>query len=184
MASTVMSPLLGALFLVAMLSAIMSTVNSILLVTGGAFAHDLYKRLIDRTASQGRLVWVNRVSIVVLGVVPFWFATRRLGDVQAIVIEQAKFIASFFFVPIVLGLNWRRGTKEGAIWSMVAGFFGCLAWTFTLQKSFGSHGIDSVEVGVALSAVTFVIVSRMTTPTPASHLRIFFDAAPLSRSGS
>ena len=113
MASTVMSPLLGALFLVAMLSAIMSTVNSILLVTGGAFAHDLYKRLIDTSASQRRLVWVNRISIVALGVVPFWFATRRLGDVQAIVIEQAKFIASFFFVPVVLGLNWRRGTREG-----------------------------------------------------------------------
>ena len=52
MASTVMSPLLGALFLVAMLSAIMSTVNSILLVTGGAFAHDLYKRLVNRTPSR------------------------------------------------------------------------------------------------------------------------------------
>jgi SSS family transporter len=175
MASTVMSPLLGALFLVAMLSAIMSTVNSILLVTGGAFAHDLYKRLIDTTASQRRLVSVNRVSIVALGVVPFWFATRRLGDVQAIVIEQAKFIASFFFVPVVLGLNWRRGTKEGAIWSMVAGFFGCLGWTFTLQRSFASHGIDSVEVGVALSAITFVLVSRMTKPTPSKNLRIFFD---------
>jgi Na+/proline symporter len=175
MASTVMSPLLGALFLVAMLSAIMSTVNSILLVTGGAFAHDLYKRLIDPNASQRRLVWVNRVSIVALGVVPFWFATRRLGDVQAIVIEQAKFIASFFFVPVVLGLNWRRGTKEGAIWSMVAGFFGCLLWTFTLQRSFAAHGIDSVEVGVALSAITFVLVSRMTKPTPAKTLRIFFD---------
>ncbi len=181
MASTVMSPLLGALFLVAMLSAIMSTVNSILLVTGGAFAHDLYKRLIDTSASERRLVWVNRLSIVALGLVPFWFATRRLGDVQAIVIEQAKFIASFFFVPVVVGLNWRRGTKEGAIWSMVAGFFGCLTWTFTLQRSFASHGIDSVEVGVALSAITFVLVSRMTTPTPADNLRIFFDDVPSSR---
>ena len=53
--STVMSPLLGSLFLVAMLSAIMSTVNSILLVTGGAFAHDLYKRLVNPAASQRRL---------------------------------------------------------------------------------------------------------------------------------
>ena len=67
MASTVMSPLLGSLFLVAMLSAIMSTVNSILLVTGGAFAHDLYKRLVNPQASERRLIWVNRLSIVVLG---------------------------------------------------------------------------------------------------------------------
>jgi SSS family transporter len=95
MASTLMPPLLGSLFLVAMLSAIMSTVNSILLVTGGAFAHDLYKRLVNPGASERQLVWVNRVSIVVLGLLPFWFATERLGDVQAIVVEQAKFIASF-----------------------------------------------------------------------------------------
>jgi len=175
MASTVMPPLLGSLFLVAMMSAIMSTVNSILLVTGGAVAHDLYKRLVNPLASQGRLLLVNRVSIVVLGALPFWFAMQKFGDVQSIVVEQAKFIASFFFVPVVLGLNWRRGTKEGAIWSMVAGFAGCLAWTMTLQRSFASHGIDSVEVGVVLSAVTFVVVSRATPPTPAENLRIFFD---------
>jgi SSS family transporter len=175
MASTVMPPLLGSLFLVAMLSAIMSTVNSILLVTGGAFAHDLYKRLVNPQASQARLIWMNRVSIVVLGVIPFWFASQKLADVQAIVIEQAKFIASFFFVPVVLGLNWRRGTKEGAVWSMVAGFLGCLIWTFTWQRDFSSHGIDSAEVGVVLSALTFVIVSRATKPTPAANLKVFFD---------
>ena len=138
-----MSPLVGSLFLIAMVSAIMSTVNSILLVTGGAFAHDLYKRLVNPRASQRRLIWVNRVAIVALGVVPFWFASRKLADVQTIVVEQAKFIASFFFVPVVLGLNWRRGTKEGAIWSMVAGFLGCLAWTFTFQRNFAAHGIDA-----------------------------------------
>jgi SSS family transporter len=175
MASTVMSPLLGSLFLVAMMSAIMSTVNSILIVTGGAFAHDLYKQLVNPGASQARLIWINRISIVVLGVIPFWFASKKLADVQSIVIEQAKFIASFFFVPVVLGLNWRRGTKEGAIASMIAGFIGCLVWSFTLQRSFSSHGVDAVEVGVALSALTFVLVSWLTKPTPSENLRIFFE---------
>jgi SSS family transporter len=175
MASTVMPPLLGSLFVVAMLSAIMSTVNSILLVTGGAFAHDLYKRLVNPAATERRLVWVNRLSIVVLGIIPFWMATLKLGDVQAIVVEQSKFIASFFFVPVVLGLNWRRGTKEGAIWSMVVGFVACLTWTFTLQHSFARHGVDSVEVGVLASALTFVVVSRMTPPTPVKNVAIFFD---------
>jgi SSS family transporter len=175
MAAVVMSPLLGTLFLIAMMSAIMSTVNSILLVTGGAFAHDLYKRLVNPAASDRRLVWMNRISIVVLGVIPFWFASRKLADVQAIVVEQAKFIASFFFVPVVVGLNWRRGTREGAIWSMVAGFAGCLVWSFTLQRSFAAHGIDAVEVGVALSALTFVLVSRATRPAPDENVRLFFD---------
>jgi len=134
-------------------------------------------------ASQARLVWVNRLSIVVLGLVPFWCASLKLADVQAIDVEQAKFIASFFFVPVVLGLNWRRGTKEGAIWSMVAGFLGCLVWSFTFQRGFASHGIDAVEVGVALSTVTFILVSRATPPTPAENLRIFFDRVEPRTSG-
>ena len=175
MASTIMSPLVGSLFLIAMLSAIMSTVNSILLVTGGAFAHDLYKRLINPAATEARLLWVNRLSIVALAIIPFWVANLKLGDVQAIVIEQAKFIASFFFVPVVVGLNWKRGTKEGAIWSMVAGFLGCLAWTFTGQRSVASHGVDSVEVGVVVSAIAFVVASRLSSPTPEKNLKIFFD---------
>lgn len=175
MASVVMSPLLGSLFLVAMMSAIMSTVNSILLVTGGAFAHDLYKHLINPRATEWRLLLVNRAAIIALAIPPFWFALHKLGDVQQIVVEQSKFIASFFFVPIVLGLNWRRGTREGAVAAMLAGFIGCLVWTFTLQRSFASHGIDAAEVGVVLSALAFVLVSRATPPTPAENLRIFFD---------
>ena len=43
-------------------------------------------------------------DIVVLGLLPFWFAMQKFGDVQAIVVEQAKFIASFFFVPVVVGI--------------------------------------------------------------------------------
>jgi hypothetical protein len=57
---------------------------------------------------------------------------------------------------------------------MLGGFLGCLLWTFTLQRSFSSHGIDAVEVGVALSAVLFVVVSRRTPPTRAENLAIFF----------
>jgi SSS family transporter len=175
LAASVMSPLAGALFLVGMMSAIMSTVNSILIVTAGAFAHDLYARLINPRASQQRLLLVNRVAVVVLGVVPVWFALQRFGDVQAIVVEQSKFIASFFFVPVVIGLSWRRGTKEGAVAAMAGGFAACLAWTFTLQRSFATHGIDAVEVGVATSALLFVVVSRLTPPTPAANLAVFFD---------
>jgi SSS family transporter len=175
LASTVMSPLAGALFLVGMMSAIMSTVNSVLIVTAGAFSHDLYSRHFNRRATEKELLTVNRIGIVVLGVAPVWFALQRYGDVQAIVVEQSKFIASFFFVPVVLGLTWRRGTKEGAIAAMLGGFAACLSWTFTGQRGFASHGIDAVEVGVAVSTLLFVVVSRLTPPTPLENIAIFFD---------
>ncbi len=174
MAFEVLPPLVGALLIVAMLSAIMSTVNSILLVTGAAVAHDLYGKFWNKNASQRRLVMVNRISIVVLSIIPIFFALQKFGNVQAIVVEQGKFIASFFFVPVVIGLNWRRGTAAGAISAMVGGFLACLVWELTLQHSFASHGIDAVEVGVATSLILFVAVSKFTKPVAEDNLAVFF----------
>jgi Na+/pantothenate symporter len=104
-----------------------------------------------------------------------YFALQKYGDVQTIVVEQAKFIASFFFVPVVIGLNWRRGTAAGAVAAMVGGFLACLVWEFTGQRGFASHGIDAVEVGIAVSLVLFVVVSRYTRPVPEQNLAVFFD---------
>ncbi len=177
MAFEVLPPLVGSLLLVAMLSAIMSTVNSILLVTGAGVAHDLYGKFVRPEASEAHLVRVNRIAIVVLAVLPVYFALQKLGDVQAIVVEQSKFIASFFFVPVVVGLNWRRGTGAGAIAAMIGGFLACLVWEFTGQASFGKLGIDAVEVGVVTSLALFLIVSRLTPPAPREALRIFFDGS-------
>lgn len=176
MAFQVLPPIVGALLLVAMLSAIMSTVNSVLLVTGAGVAHDLYGKFLAPEASQKHLINVNRVAIVVLALIPLFFALQRLGDVQAIVIEQAKFIASFFFVPIVIGLNWKGGTAKGAIAAMLGGFLACLIWELGFQATwFPRYGIDAVEVGVAVSLLLFVAVSKMTRPNPAQNLDVFFE---------
>lgn len=178
MAFEILPPVVGALLIVAMLSAIMSTVNSVLLVTGAAVAHDLYGKFIRPDASQRRLVAVNRIAIVALAILPVVFALRKYGDVQAIVVEQTKFIASFFFVPVVIGLNWRRGTAAGAVSAMLGGFLACLVWEFTGQRGFASHGIDAVEVGVLTSLVLFLVVSRYTRPPPRENIETFFGPGP------
>jgi len=174
MAFEVLPPVIGSLLIIAMVSAIMSTVNSILLVTGAAFAHDLYGRFLAPHASDMHRINVNRIAIVVLAIIPMVFALQRLGDVQSIVVAQTKFIASFFFVPVLLGLNWRGGTAGGAIAAMVGGFLACLAWELTGQRGFANHGIDAVEVGVAASLVFYLLVSKFTPPVPEENVRRFF----------
>ncbi|MGH7542227.1 MAG: sodium:solute symporter family protein [Gemmatimonadota bacterium] len=184
MAFQALPPVVGALLLVAMLSAIMSTVNSVLLVTGAGVAHDLYGKFVRPNASQKHLVNVNRLAIVVLAVIPVFFALQKLGDVQGIVLAQAKFIASFFFVPIVIGLNWRGGTAKGAVAAMLGGFSACLAWELLAQERlFARWGIDAVEAGVAASLILFLAVSKRTRPSPTQDLRSFFgdDAEPSVR---
>jgi SSS family transporter len=160
MALDVLSPLAGTLFIVAMISAIMSASNAILLVVSAGISHDLYGKLINPAASDRSLLRLNRISIVLLGAVPVWFALQRFTDVQELVVIQTRFVASFFFVPMVFGLNSRFGTTAGAISSMLGGGAGCLAWIAWGPRI--APSIDAVEVGIAVSAILYFAVSAAT----------------------
>jgi sodium/proline symporter len=176
MAFRVLTPLAGSLVLVAMMSAIMSTCNSILIVVGAGFAHDVYARIFRPDAGDRHLVRVNRITVLALSLVPLYFALQKFADVQSIVVAQAKLVASFFFVPVVIGLNWRRATAPGAIAAMFSGFAACLLSEWQLQDRLAAHGLDAVEIGVSTSLVVFVIVSRFSRPVPAESLKLFFHS--------
>jgi SSS family transporter len=178
MAVEVLSPLAGSLFLVALLSAIMSTCNSILVVVAAGVSHDLYGRIWSPKASDAKRIRVGRWAIVIAAILPIPFALAKLDTVQMIVVEETKLVASFFFIAMVVGLNWRRATAAGAVASMVGGMSACLAWDFLDlgQASLRSAGVDSVEVGVLVSAALFFAVSLLTRPVPPKCLEPFFDS--------
>ena len=105
--------------------------------------------------------------IVVLALLPVWFAVHQVRLVQFIVLFEAKLIASFFFAPVVIGLNWRRSTSEGALAAMLTGLAVCVLWSVPSRTPLG---IDAIFPGVAASVVAFVMASLMT-PARATSLR-------------
>lgn len=178
LAFKLLPPLSGSLFLIAILSSIMSTCNAILIVTSGAFSHDVYCRLFKRQATDRERIFVARLAMAVLACIPIWFALQRYTDIQTIIVVTLKLVASFFFVPVVIGLNWKRGTAAGAIAAMAVGFLGCLLWEFqSLLVGSPNHWwrhLDAVEGGVGLSALAFVAVSWRSRPARQSVLDRFF----------
>jgi SSS family transporter len=172
LALNLLSPIAGSLFIVAMMSAIMSTCNSILLVMGSGLSHDIYAMFIDPNAPEKRRLLVTRASIVLLGLVPVWFALQKYSDVQSIVVMETKFIASTFFVPVLLGLNSRRGTPAGAIAGMAGGGIACVLWSLTGERIV--PGLDATEVGIATNAVMYLLVTRFTRPVAPEKLEAFF----------
>jgi SSS family transporter len=174
-ASTIMSvkvlpPIIGALFMVTILSAITSTVSGIMIVSASAFSVDIYGQLIRKKASDREIMNVNRIAVLILGLIPVYLATKKIDIVQFVVILQGSLTASFFFAPVALGLNWKRGNAAGAIAAMVVGFITALTW-FLNGKPFG---IDPVIPGVLLSILLFVVVSLITPKPPIEGLRPFF----------
>jgi SSS family transporter len=166
MAAHVLTPLAGSLLLVAAFSAIMSTVNALLLVAAASVVHDIYVPVIRPLLSDRLQLAANRATIVVLALAPVWFAVREVPLVQFIVLFQAKLIASFFFAPVVIGLNWERSTPAGALAAMLTGLVVCLLWSMPPQSPLG---LDAIFPGVAASIIAFVTVSLMTPARSVSY---------------
>ena len=168
MALTVLPPFVGSLFLVALLSAIMSNVNSILLVASSGLSYDIYGKYLRPLASEKAKLFVSRLSIVLLSAVPIGFALQRYSDVQSLVVLQTRFIASFFFVPVILGLNTKVGRSASVVGAMLGGMIGCLFWS--IWSAHHKTAVDASEVGIVCSALAFFVVNKLVTGGSAALL--------------
>jgi len=180
----VLGPILGSLVIVAVISALLSTIDSVLLISGAGIAHDIYGEIINPDATDRRKVAVNRVSIIVLGIVPLGLTLNNElvgGLVELIVILQSSMMGASFFVPFVLGLHWRRANTAGGIAGMLGGFFTVIVWhvgteVIPVLPAFLTTPVgDPVIPGVLVSFVVFVSASLATAPPGVDTLKPFFN---------
>jgi len=166
-------PVVGAALLLAALAAILSTVDSILLVTASAVAHDLYAETLPSIGvtsdpGDGRVLWVTRGTIVVAALAPVAFtavAGRLGGLVQFIVGLYAALLGATLFVPVLAALHWRRATVVGVAAGMAAGLAAAVGWQLLATPSGPLPpigGVGPVVPGVLASALAVVAVSRRT----------------------
>ena len=173
-ATAVLPATLGAIMLAAITAAMMSTVDSLLIVAGSALSVDIYQNLINPNVSPGRRLWVGRLGILVVGSVPVLLLLGGVGEgelVQFIVLLFTALMAAAFVMPVVGGIVWRRATREGAAAAMVGGVAATFLW-----EVFGARSVEPVLSGFLVSAALFVLVSLVTPPPPASAVAPYFDA--------
>ncbi len=181
MSIDVLGPILGALVIGAILSAMLSTVDSIMIVSGGAIAHDIYSELINPEASESRKLWANRLAVIFVGIVPFFLALygEALGGlVQFIVLLQAAIIGATFSMPLLLGLHWDRINTPGTLVGMILGFVSVLVWHFGTDAGAISGilaQIDPVVPGVIMCLIGMIAGSYLTSEPSREALAPFFD---------
>lgn len=171
-AKTVLPVFIGTLMLAAITSAMMSTVDSLLLVAGSALSEDLYQSLIKPNATRKERLLVGRVGIFVVGAIPLLLILAGVGKgelIQFIVVLFSALMASGFFVPVIFGVWWKRGTKQGAIASMIGGVGAAMLW-----KAFGASSIDPVLPGFATAFILYFTVSLFTPKPPDSATSPYF----------
>jgi sodium/pantothenate symporter len=163
---------LAGIVLAAPLSAIMSTVSSMLLVASGAVVKDVYLNYVNPEASDRRISSLSYVATLVIGVGVILVSLTPPDYVQFVVVFALGGLQSMFIAPTVFGLFWKRATKWGAIASMYLGLVSYLVLEIFFPDLFGD--IVNLVPALTLSIVAMVVVSLLTPRPPQEILRLFW----------
>jgi Na+/proline symporter len=120
------------MFFGSLLSAIMSTTSSAILAPAAIFSENLVKPLTKHRYNDRQLLLLTKISVVFFGAVATVMACLR-SNIYELVGESSVLSLVSLFIPLTLGLYWKRSSSGGALLSMVTGM---LTWTiFALTKS-------------------------------------------------
>jgi solute:Na+ symporter, SSS family len=109
------------LFFGALLSAIKSTSSATLLAPSTSFVENILKNLRPQMSDRQQL-FAMRATIVVFAALVLAYAIAMRGTaIYDLVTSAYQVTLVGAFVPLVMGLYWKRATTQGAILSLAAG---------------------------------------------------------------
>lgn len=184
-AGELLPPAVTGIVMGAIMAAIMSTADSILLQTGSIAARDLYERFMNPGASERQMVWVSRALVTAMAVVGYVIALMEPPTVFSIVVFATSVLGSAFLPSYVCAVWWSRANTPGALASMIVG--AAVAFLWELAALPGATGIHPMLAGVSCSTVAMVAVSLATqsrSPVPDDILNALRETrrlGPISR---
>lgn len=154
------NPVVAGILLCAILAAIMSTASSQLLVCASSVSNDLLPTLLKRDFNGSGMLWVSRVTVVVICVVAIVLALDPASSVFGLVSCAWGGFGAAFGPLILFALFWRRMTLQGAVSGMIVGGVVDIFWYL---KSGGIFDVYEIIPGFIASSVVIIIVSLCTT---------------------
>nr|WP_306798719.1 sodium/proline symporter PutP [Oceanobacillus saliphilus] len=166
-------PVIAGILLAAILSAIMSTIDSQLLVSSSAVAEDFYKAIFRKKASGKELVWVGRIATVMIALIAVIIAMNPESSVLELVSYAWAGFGAAFGPLIILSLFWKGVTRNGALAGILSGALTVIVWGDILEG--GIFDLYELLPGFLISMVIIVIVSLLGKPAP--EVEAEFDQA-------
>jgi len=176
-ASKLLPAAVTGIVMAAIMAAIMSTADSLLLQTGSIAARDLYERFLNPRASQRQMVWVARIMVLAIGIFGYIVAVVEPPTVFGIVVFVTSVLGSAFLPAYVCAVWWKPANAPGALCSMVSG--AGVAFIWQLAALDGPTGLHPMLAGLLTSSLLMVVVSLATQsshPLPQKILDMIDEA--------
>jgi len=114
-------PLLMGIFAAGLMAAVMSSTDSLLLAISSAIAYDLYKGVINPQADQRKTLVVSMIATWIIGLVIMVLTLNPPEYLVVLYTGAVGFMVAAFFVPMILGIWWKKANTPGAIVGLLFG---------------------------------------------------------------
>lgn len=162
MATSVLPPIVGAIVLVSLFAAVMSTIDAMLLSITGAVVRDFYNQFLGKTPSQKFLLRASMICTVSVSVLSYILTLNATGAIMTISSASTGLLGASFIVVMVAGVYTKKLTHQGALAAMIVGFLGTLATTPGIIVHSPILGMNAFVWGLLSSIVAAVIVTAIT----------------------
>ena len=158
---TVLPSWLAGIVLAAPMAAIMSTVDSLLILVSSAVVKDIYLNYIKPDAGNETVKKISLTVTTIIGVLVFLIALNPPDLIIWLNLFAFGGLEATFIWPVVLGLYWKRGNKYGAVLSMITGILSYILIHVYFPNPFGAH---TVVLPVLFSLLAYVSGSLLIKP--------------------
>lgn len=170
----------GVLLLAAACAVVISTGMNYLLSPSTNIMRDVYQRFLNKDAKQSTMVALQKVFIVILGVIAFFLAMKMQS-----VLDMAMFAYTIYGVSItpalLAALTWKRVTKAGGLASIISGTVACLFLRIMseilperLTPDGDPWGIPLIYPALVISISALIFVSLATKKQSPEMIEKFF----------
>lgn len=165
-------PLIAGILLAAILAAIMSTVDSQLLVCSSSLAEDLYPLVVKKQLSPEERLQVGRVAVVILALMATLLAMEPDSKVLDVVSYAWAGLGASLGPAILISLYWRKMTARGALAGVFVGGATVIIWP---QFEGGIFELYSLVPGFGVSALAVVVGSLIDSSEDQASIHKGFD---------
>ena len=168
-------PFAIAVFVGAILAAIMSTADIALLAAASLISVNIAPILKPNINSNQKLI-VSRIAIQVCGVIAVYVALE-VQAVLEIMLDANSFLLVGVVCPFIAGIWWKKANRTGALSAMAAGFSAWFLSTWFYPELAGD------VIGFGVSVVTIVIVTLLTQRTDPPRPLVDESGEPIDLKG-
>ncbi|MEB4616087.1 sodium:solute symporter family transporter [Leucobacter sp. M11] len=160
MAESVLPSFAVGIVMAAIMAAIMSTADALLLQSGTVASQDIYARFLNRRMTDKQMVLVSRTIVLTLAVVGYAVAVVEPPAVATIVLFSTTVLGSAFVPAYVCAVWWKKANTVGAICSMLVGTVLAVGWEISGMTA--ATGLDPMVAGIVGSTLAMILGSLAT----------------------